>query len=229
MSDLATMSERIQEELPRNSAVEENRVYRAIIDSVKFYGYYALGFNEETSTFSTVVSQQAYTRGSGASNFPADLFYPKEIYVDVTGTWEPLDQRPLGVVRYQTPTDLNRGYPRYWAWHKDSFYFTPIPHVASDIRIDYIKDIGTPTITFDGSQWTFDDEDGNALTGAYTNEWFTDAEELIRLHAEVQLTEVVFKNREHSSFLRQREREVLHNLQFKQALTKNNMNRQGVL
>lgn len=220
MSDLATMTQRIKEELPRNASNDDERIYRAIIDSIRFYRHHRFPWNEESGTFAMVADQQAYGLGSGANNVPADFLWPIALFVEVSNSWRELDQIPFSMLRYLTPTSTQSGYPSKYAWHDNQLWFVAIPFTTDDIRIDYVKDIDTPYATYDGA-WEFYEGDGTALAGTYTNAWFTDAEELIRLHAEAQLARVVFKDDELADRLEQRESFILGNLKFNDGLKNN--------
>jgi hypothetical protein len=223
------MIARIQDELPRRSSDDETRIKLAIIDSIEFYRTKKFFFNQITDEFTTTIGEEAYgtatAEGGLSSGYDDDLFGIDQLYADdAGGNFTPVDEWVLDVIRLQNHnTSVGRGYPDYYAWFNKQIYFSPVPHVAYDVRIDGIKDVGTPVVTTSSGVHAFFEPGGTVpLADSYTNEWFTEAQELIRLHAKIDLAENVFHDDRTARRLADREDRVL--IQLKSRLRAFNKN-----
>jgi hypothetical protein len=96
----------------------------------------------------------------------------------------PVEQDTLSEIRWENPQDTNnRGTPDVYAWYGEELYFSPVPNAnATEVRLDYVKDIGTPTYEFDGAEWIFyrTEDSSSEWTEDSTNRWFLEGEELLR-------------------------------------------------
>jgi hypothetical protein len=213
MANLGTITERIKNELPRNTSLEITRIRLGLISAMEYYKHHRFFFNEATDTFETVQGQDSYTRGTGTNNYPDDLVYVDTLFVDVTNTWTEVYQVTLDRLRDEFVSENTEGYPYYWSWHHESILLVPTPHLAFDVRLDYVKQLDTPTANFTGSVWEFTEGDGTtSLTDSYENDWLTHAEELIRLHTKIDLYQNLYKDNEDVIRLENRLRSVYGNL-----------------
>jgi len=214
MSDYGTMLERIKYELPRGTSTDDTRVTLAIISAIERNRHIPFFFNVDTATFATTAGEQAYgnvtAEGAGAG-YPDDLLGILTLFVNYGGDiWTEAESVPIDEIRREFVSDSYRGYANKWSWYNNQIYLDRNPHVAYDIRLDYLKDIGTPVATYDGA-WNFYEEDGStALASAYTNSWFTSGEELIRTDAKIDLHENWLKDDRSASRLRRRLDEIKH-------------------
>lgn len=228
MSDLGTLIYRVLDELPRNTSSDEDRIKLAAIDAIKYWRTTPLFFNEITDQFTVTIGEEAYgdvaSEGAGAG-YDNTLLGINCLYADdAGGHFEPVEQWPLDIVRLQnTNTTSIRGYPDFFAFFNKQIYVSPVPHVAYDIRIDGIKDIGTPVAQASAGTLQFFEPDGTtALTDAYTSEWFTEAEELIRLEIKINLAENVFRDFGLANILRSRRTDVFNKVQDRKRAFRHN-------
>jgi hypothetical protein len=207
------MRHRISEELPRRTSDDTDRITLAIRDAIRFYRVHKFLWNEFTDQFTTTIGQENYgnaTAEGAGLGYNDDLFGVDQVYAELSGSrWVPVEEKILDVIREWNVATTVSGYPDYYSWHQKKIWVSPIPHVAYDLRIDGIKDIGTPVATWDGTVWDFFEEDGTTvLTDSWTNDWMVEGEELIRTRAKVDLAENIFKDDREANRMRRREFEL---------------------
>jgi hypothetical protein len=212
-TDYGTMKQRIREELPRSTSADDARIGMAISDSIKFYRVHKFYWNEFTDQFTTTIGQESYgtvaDEGAG-KGYDDALFGIDQVYAELSGgRWVPVDEWPFDTIRLWNVATTVQGYPDFYSWHQKKLWVSPPPHVTYDLRIDGIQDIGTIVYAWTDTAWIFYEENGSVVGDSYTNDWFTEGEELIRLHAKVALAENVYKDDREAQRLRAREYEVL--------------------
>lgn len=181
MSTWGAMVQRIGDETGRST--DADAVKKAIVSSIRFYRNKRFWFNEQRSTtFTTcVVGQYEY---AATTDYPAPLIEIDSLQiVKSTNAIYPMLRVTLARMREMHGSDNLQGVPQWWTWHHKKFIIHPTPNSAYVIRGDYLQDIGTPSYTWNGSAWAFLGENAVAITDAYTNDWFTTAEEVIRHRA----------------------------------------------
>jgi len=214
VSDLGTMRLRTQEELPRRGTPEVSRVTLAIISAIVRWRSHNFGFNEFTDQFTVTVGQESYDN----TEYDSDLLGIGIVtHDDTNDNWsDPLGQWPFTINRLRTSnTTSDKGYPDYYYWFAEKLWVSPVPHLAYDLRIDGIKDVGTPVVTgTTGGVFTFYEPDGStALSDSYTSDWFTgDMEELIRTSAKIDLMENWLEDDRGAARLRRREADIYRNV-----------------
>lgn len=220
MSDYGTLLERTKYELPRHTTADETRITLAMISAIERNKHIPYTFNTNTATFTTTAGEQAYgnvtAEGAGAG-------YPDEMEAVITmfnqyggDIWTPMTNVDIHALRTIYISEDYRGYADEWAWYNEQIFLDRSPHVAYDIRVDYVEDIGIPQATYDGA-WNFYEEDGSTtLASAYTNAWFTDGEELIRTEIKIDLHENWLKDRAQAQVLRRRLEEIRHILKARE-------------
>lgn len=158
MSTFAQMRSVIADDLDRTDLTTQ--IDRAINRAIEHYEKEPFWFKETVSTFSTTATTKIYT----TSVIPTDISEIDRMEVVDSG-----DDFPLTEVTFDEIEDMDTGHyegvPKFYAYYDDSIYLYPIPDDTYTIRIAYTK-------TY--SQLSAD---------ADTNDWTTEAEDLIECHA----------------------------------------------
>lgn len=163
----------------------------AIIEALKFNRHDRYGFNEATYNIGINSNQNSYLLPPDFLGLVGDVYYTPEN----SSSWRfPLRKNSLDAVEFYkfVGNDYNNwpnsGIPFQYAIDisNNSILLNPIPtsdNAVIDFR--YVKDIGTPIYTNNGSgTWTFYLPDGiTILPGTFSNKWFTEAPELIKSRA----------------------------------------------
>lgn len=191
MSNWGTMVQTISEEARRSSspsAVELAATHRAICDAIRQERYEEYRFNSDSFTFTSTAGVAAYGVDSGAGDgYPANLLRVDDdtLTTTISGTVRPVVKKPISFIRQVESSTSTQSYPVWWAWHENQMVFYPKFHVAMTVSGDYLKDIGTPTYSYDagGATWSVLKPDGTAMDNAYTSSWFTDGFILISAQA----------------------------------------------
>ena len=90
-----------------------------------------------------------------------------------------------------------KGYPERWTWYAKEILLEPTPNSAYTVRLDYTKDIGIPVDSYDSSNWSFTDStDGTTISDGWTNDWLSEALDLVTARASWWLLTNVFRNTE---------------------------------
>lgn len=181
-NDVDTFVQRVIAEVSRASDDDKSAIMRAMISSIRYFRDHRFWFNEGTHTFSLVVNDQDYpTETASVDGPPADWIRPVTAYLKQGNTrWLEMNQVGINEMRYLTPTDTTTGLPTDWCWYNNVMYFSPIPSQADDVRFDYVRDIGTPSYNWTGTEWAFTNPEGADLLGTWESDWLVLAEELIR-------------------------------------------------
>lgn len=190
--DLGAITEYIKDEMVRGSTSDDDRIWRAIIDSIRYYRSHPFFFLRKTGSFTTTVGQSTYgnVADEGADKgYPDDFVAPITIYTTFSSRLsDPLPQRPIQTIREATRSTESQGLPDMYAWFSEKIVFDREAHVAFTVNLDYHADIGTPLYTYSGSAWSFFESDGSTgLTSSFSNDWFVEADDLIRYEAEIRL------------------------------------------
>lgn len=191
MSDLATMKQQLLRDIHIDSttsgSVADSDVSLAIIESIKYNRRYNLGFNQTTGVLLTEANVQKYQLPADYLGMSGEVLYS----TSSTGTdgKKALVNRPLDFVevnRYldeEVSSSLEIGTP--WCYGIDPkdkrIAFSPIPSSTGErIEFTYVRDCGTPEFKYTGSAWAFYKPNTlDAITGTFTNEYFTDAYYLV--------------------------------------------------
>jgi len=187
-----SMRERIEQEIHRPGGT--NQIQIAMITAMNWYKHEPFWFNEATHTFTLTNDQQSYPQEDGGANtagWPVDIERIVDTYVLVGNErWLKMAGASIDDVRWLTPTDEVVGVPSYYAWFDEKIWLTPIPNASTStqIRIDYIQDVGIPTYSWTGSAWAFYAPPAFApLADDFSNRWLAEAEVLIRTRAKYDL------------------------------------------
>ena len=187
--NLGTIIERIINEVSRTASADRDTVKMAIISAIRYFRDHRFWFNEGTHEFDLTVNQQEYeTETADTKGPPADWLRHITAYINITGTrYLEMDHVSIEEMRWHTPTDTMAGIPSWWTYFNETMFFAPIPSQADAVRFDYVKDLGTPSYNWGGTDWLFSGPQGDPLLDSWTSRWFIDAEELIRARAKWDL------------------------------------------
>lgn len=191
MATYLTMQTRIADELDRADLTSQIKL--AILSAVLFYERKRFYFSETSFTFSTVAGQEYYTTSDNAAI--ATAVNIERLVGTYAGLRVPLTKRSFDYLNEISivPT-TSRARPMDWAYRAEQIRLYPVPDAVYTITAYDI-----PRLTALSA-----DSDSNA--------WTTDAEELIRLHAKVDLIDNIIRGpemAEERAILVAREREVL--------------------
>lgn len=193
MATLGTMKTRIADELARADLTDQ--IARAITSAVDFYGQEAFTdyfYNTSGEQIDTATLQAGNTEiAAGSYGYPGKI--TAVVFKDGTNRY------PLKPITYGEYLDLytstaTTGTPAYFAQFGGSLWIYPEPASLASFDIHHVQPAGVPT------------------ADTRSNFWTTDAEELIRTRAKIDLLENVIRSEEafgEADRLRRREAEAL--------------------
>lgn len=190
MATLGVMKTRIADELARTDLTSQ--IALAIASAVAFYETRRFWFLETEATFNTVSGTDAYT--SATATFLTTLIDDDSMTATVSGDKNPMIKLPFSVMQERRLNDDPAGAPTHFSFYRQRLYLYPVPDAVYAVIVFYVGAIGVPGA--DGS----------------SNAWTTEAEELIRLHAKVDLMENVIRDYPEADRMRLREADVLSRL-----------------
>lgn len=160
MSTYAEMIARIADDLDRTDV--NTQIGLAINRAIEYYAKkHRFWFNEATATFNTVASQFNYTSTDTGISTLREIDYVK-IAISASNNYE------LVPITYKQIQDDNvsatTGQPSEYAYYKENFYLYEIPDAVYTITVSYVKSYAT-------------------LTGSSSNDFTTNAEDLIESRA----------------------------------------------
>lgn len=168
------MQARIADELDRSDLTVQ--IKRAIVSAVRHYARRRFWFTESSFTFSTVAGQRVYSEADAPEIAATPSI--EVINGDFFNTRIPLHKQSFKYVDRKTSQTLSRGQPEDWAYYSRQIWLYPVPDRAYTLTAFHI-----PTLTE-----LSNDTDSNA--------WTSDAEELIRTHAKIDLMRNVIRGPE---------------------------------
>lgn len=165
MSDYGTMKSRIADELAR--ADLSTQIPKAIQDAIKLYERKQFYFNSKVNgTFSTVASQEYY--GNAANTDIPNLSEISSMKGTLNGVTLPIIPQAFETID-QAQNGNVVGFPEFFAYFAQQVRLYPMPSEVWTITGAWTYRL--PTLSAD----------------ADTNAWMTDAEELIRRRAKINL------------------------------------------
>jgi hypothetical protein len=164
-------------------SVADSDFKRSIVESIKYNRRFMLGFNQAEWQISTESGIQKYPLPRDFIGLTSPIYWSQNTSDDgqFSGrrelVWRPMPWIDANLYRVPGTSEyLNLGDSRaYGLDMKDrTLALSPVPG-TSDSRLDfsYHKDPGTPGYSYSSGTWTFTvpfSED--AITDAFTNEWF---------------------------------------------------------
>jgi hypothetical protein len=191
MATLSDMRSRIADDLDRSDL--STQIDKAINRAIEHYERQRFWFNEKIATFNTVANQKNY---GSADGIPTDLAEIDYVEVTVSGKEYKLTPRTYPYIRELIGYDMT-GQPYDYCYYQENFYFYLIPNAVYTITVSYQQ------------KYT-------ALSAdADTNDFTTDAEDLIEARARKWLYARVIKDQEQAQIADLEEREALAALREK--------------
>lgn len=206
---------RVIEELHRFGTADEDTVKRSVCRAINYYKDFHLFFNEDTYDIDLTAGTLNYGEESAAGaadGYPSDMLKILNLAIVVNGyTYPPMESLNITAFRNRQGLSVSRGYPCEYTILDSEILVNPAPSSAFTMRLDYIKDLGTPVASYDDSAWSYT-VNGSTFNDSYTNAWFTDGEDLITERAKSIILGSNFKDLEAARVSRLLEQEFLNNL-----------------
>lgn len=170
MSTYGDMQDRIADELVRSDLTTQ--IQRAILSALQFYRGKAFRWNQVRAT-------TTLTEGVEYYGLPSDFVdFGTAVLIDGTSK-ERLQERAYSWIDDNLASTNNRGRPYVIAVQSDQFRLYPTPNNSTyQVLLTYTYELSPPA------------------DRASTSAWFTDGEELIRLHAKVDMLQNVIRGQE---------------------------------
>lgn len=197
MATLATLRTRIADELARADLTSQ--ISLAVLSAIQFYRDERFTFKETVATFSTVAGQEWYT--SATATFLPTMESDDSVTVTVSGYPYPLRKVTYETMEALSTAGTTRGIPAYYCFYREQMRLYPAPDA-----------VRTMTVSMIGSGSTGWDTYGDPLPDNADGGWTTEAEELIRLHAKIDLFENVIRDFAEADRLKPRLQMVLTQL-----------------
>lgn len=196
MSTINAMENKIKSDINRSDLTSQistaiNRAIRYYYNSDNFY------FNETTATFDTVSGQKIYENtdsGTGITDI-AEILMVK-IAINASTLIE-LTPRTFQYLE-QLDVNSNPGQPFDYAYYNQNFYIYPIPDAAYTVTVYYNKEYSD-------------------LSGNNSNDFTTDAEDLIEARARWLLYMHVIRDSEAAAMSKAEEKDALQALRISTA------------
>lgn len=191
MGTYAELVAEIRDDIDRGT-VYDNAIHAAIHRAIKFYRATNLGFNLKRGTFET---------GSQFTSLTADCIAIETLKLDLSTSWDPLIAVNYKELHWEDLQQADSGRPTHYAMEGRELRLYPVPDQTYSFAMTYLYDLP--------------DVSASASDGA-TNSWTTEADELIRLHATIDVLETKVKGPDalqDATALRLREAQILRQLQ----------------
>jgi hypothetical protein len=191
MSTLAQMRSRIADDLDRSDL--STQIDKAINRAIEYYEKERFWFSEKIATFNTVANQKNY---SSSDSIPTDIAEIDYVEVTVSGKEFPLYLKPYPYIKEKQGSDAT-GVPSEYAYYQENFYLWLIPNAVYTITVSYQQKYSELTLDAD------------------TNDFTTDAEDLIEARARAWLYARVIKDIDQAQIAKTEENEALAALREK--------------
>ena len=170
MADLATLKSRIASDLVRTDLTSQ--IAYAINDAIAEYQGRRFSFNQTRGTFSTVAGTDFYT------TIPTDIAELDTVSLTVSGDTRPIRPASHDQLERLVTNTTSRGQPSLYAWYAEKLRLYPVPDAVYTVTLSYLQKIAAPS------------------TDGTSNEWTTEAEQLIRACAKRILCRDVLRDQE---------------------------------
>jgi hypothetical protein len=201
MSTLAEMRSRIADDLNRTDM--NTQIDKFINRSIIAYKKEPLWFTETSATFSTIASQSTYGSADGVPTTIDQIDY-MEVTVDSSNKYKIIPKDFSDIIRLLGITSSTQQYPSYYAFYKNTIYFYPTPSTVRTITIYFKKSYATLALDAD------------------TNDWLTEAEDLIEARATWMIYKRVIKDYQAAQDAKVEEMEAI---EFLRQISKNKVAR----
>ena len=219
------MRQRIMQEVGRSDAKASEMADLYIASAINRYRHIRFWFNTSNFTLTAVAGQSGYTISADAT--PAAAEIPWDFIRVIRMEWR--DSSNSAVRGQIEPASIDEvddalsdsggtnGPPRVFTYHDSQLILAPAPDQAYTISVEYVKDIGTPGAIYNTTAAKFlvsdPDDSTTTLSGAYTNAWYTHAEELTRSRAKRMFYAEYLKDSEGAAIEAETERVAFSELQ----------------
>ncbi len=187
MSTFLEMQQRIADDLDRSDLTTQ--IKKAINRAIKYYESVRFYFQETTGTFTTVANQNSYGTADGLPSTIKEIDY-LQITISSNNKYG-LKQKP-----YQFLTDLDfgsfKGQPSFYAWYQSKIYLYPTPNSTWTVTASFKKSYAELSADSD------------------TNDWTTEAEDLIEARATWWIYKRVIKSKEDADEAKEDEMQALN-------------------
>lgn len=188
MATLATLRTRIADDLARADLTSQ--ISAAIDDAIQFYGMSErFWMGENVQTFSTVAGQEWYTDAETGSLLSV-MGEDDSVTVTVSGYPYPLRKVTYETMEALSTAGTTRGIPAYYCFYRQRMRFYPAPDAVRTITLSFVRFSYGPTVS--NTAWR--DAGFGPVFDTAEGFWTTEAEELIRLHAKIDLLENVIRD-----------------------------------
>jgi hypothetical protein len=185
------MRSRIEDDLDRTDL--STQITKAINRAIEYYESERFWFSEKVGTFVTIANQSNYGTADGAPSDIAEIDY---VEITLSGKEYPLTDRSYTYIKDRIGADVT-GEPSDFAYYQEKFYFYPIPNAVRTITISYQQKYAE--LSADGD----------------TNDFTTDAEDLIEARARWWIYSRIIKDQEQANIAKAEEADALQNLRIK--------------
>ena len=204
MPTLSTMRTRIADEIARADLTSQ--IALAVTSAIEFYSWSErMWMSEYVGTFSTVVGQEWYTDSDTGGHL---LYMADDDSATITLSGYPDVLRKISHSEMQAYTTggTTTGTPIYYSIYRNRLRFYPVPDAIKTITLSYVRAGSTPSATSTAWRTVGSGPDYDAAEGF----WTTEAEELIRLHAKIDLFENTIRDFNEANLLKPRLAGVLN-------------------
>jgi hypothetical protein len=192
MSTLSAIRSNIADSLNRSDL--STQIDRAINRAIVFYRSQRFYFNETSGTFVTVADQESYGTADG---IPSTINNINRVELTVTSTYKPeLIRRTFNYVR-KLNGFVAKGQPYDYAWYQQKFYLSPIPNAVYTVTVYFNKNYAELTLDAD------------------TNDFLTEAKDLIEARSEWWIAKKILKDDELAAAAKEDEKEALLSLRIR--------------
>ncbi len=153
MSTFIEMVNKIEDDLDRTDLTTQ--VKREINRAIRKYSQTRFWFNEDSSTFSTVVDQQSYSSADGVATDIKKIIYMR-LTQSATNYYE-IDPTDINNILKWNAND-NPGLPGVYAWFDEKIFLYPNPDQVYTVTYYYQKDYVDLSADGDTNDWTTNSE-----------------------------------------------------------------------
>lgn len=149
MSTLSDLRTNIADDINRSDL--STQIDKAINRAIRFYRRDRFWFQETSSTFTTIASQQAYGTADG---IPSDIAEIDHVKIAYQSDWV-VELDPVTLQEIQNLNIGNyTGNPEKYAFYANKFYLWPIPDAAYTVTVFYTKNYSDLSSGSDSNDYT---------------------------------------------------------------------------
>jgi hypothetical protein len=154
MSTLSQMRSRISDDFNRSDL--STQIDRAINRAISHYRKEHFYFMETSASFSTIANQESYGTADG---IPSTINEIQRVEITLTSNNKPeLNERTFDYIRERNGYVVT-GDPYDYAWYQSKIYLSPIPNSVKTITLYFDKKYTDLSADSDSNDWTTDAED----------------------------------------------------------------------